>query len=531
LEVAVGYLASFAEDGFISYAHGDDDAYATEEKGWIEILHHDLELRVGRYLGLKGEARLWRDCEIRNNEDFEEKISGRLANTATLLPVISPTFFQRSWCLRELEEFVSCAEQMFGLRIGEDRKKRILQIKKLPVDRTTLPESLQGTGSYTFYEEDPNRPKRVHEFRPQIEGKYTGPYWEALDELAQDIAEVLKAMAEREGGVTPGTAAPKAVYVAETTSDLDREARQIKRDLKARSYVVLPAGDLPYRAKQFREKVEESLKRSVLSVHLIGKEYGVIPEGETEKSNVWLQDDLAKERGADPDFVRLIWMPGNLKSSDPRQQRFIQYLREDSGAQKGADVLETGLEDLKTTLQEKLGEIQEKQERKARQKDIPKPRSGPAPTTSIRNPEEPLRIYVICDQLDEESCHLGELRKFLYEQGYESFLPVEADNEQDAIQRHAESLEICDACLIYYGEGSKKWFEAKLADFRKVLSRRQRPILVKGAVYLAPPSNDAKRNLLTREVIVLPGSESFSPPTLDPFIQKLRAATQGGSGP
>ena len=98
----MGFLPGFEDDVFISYAHNDDDRFPREEKGWVSQLHADLEERVRYHLGQP--PRLWRDCEIRNNDDFAKKISSRLAHTATLLSVISHNFLQRPWCDRELKE-------------------------------------------------------------------------------------------------------------------------------------------------------------------------------------------------------------------------------------------------------------------------------------------------------------------------------------------------------------------------------------------------------------------------------------------
>jgi hypothetical protein len=67
----MGYVAGFDEDVFISYAHNDDDVFAPEQWGWVTRLHQDLEQRVRNHLG--SDVRLWRDCEIRNNEDFTKK--------------------------------------------------------------------------------------------------------------------------------------------------------------------------------------------------------------------------------------------------------------------------------------------------------------------------------------------------------------------------------------------------------------------------------------------------------------------------
>ena len=183
-----------------------------------------------------------------------------------------------------------------------------------------------------------------------------------MDGLAKDIAELLKDMAKSaaSGGQSVKPDRP-IVYVAETTLDLDDKVGELRRDLKDRGYVVLPDGDLPYRAAGYKDKVRECLKQAVLSVHLVGGEYGFVPEGET-KSNLWLQHDLAVERGADPNFLRLIWIPREVSASDKRQRSFITRLNDEAGAQKGADLLNANIEELKTVIHERLDKIRDRRQ-------------------------------------------------------------------------------------------------------------------------------------------------------------------------
>ncbi|MBV9762292.1 MAG: toll/interleukin-1 receptor domain-containing protein [Acidobacteriaceae bacterium] len=531
----MGFLPDFDEDVFISYARNDDDAYPQENKGWVARLDEDIGRRVAVYLDGK-KPLVWRDPDIRPNEDFDTKISRRLARTATLLSILSPSFLERPWCLRELEEFAAHAARTLGIHIDEE-KSRIFKVEKVPVQRSQFPEPLRGTGTYRFYGPDPENPRKVHEFRPLINPDDARAYFKRVDDLAQDIAEVLKSMA-RKVSASPAAAAapPLAVYLAETTADIDEEASQIRRELDARGYTVLPPGDLPSRAKDFREKVRDCLNNCVLSVHLIGRDYGFIPEGETEKSNEWLQSDLAIERSQTErvqlersqtervqlersqaaDFKRLIWMPIGLDPSDPRQKRFVQYLREDEAAHAGADVLETNLDDLKTALNDNLQAIRDRKQKKA------------SPPPAAPAADDLTRIYILCDPLDLVSADLRALRRYLFSQGFECKLPAADDDEHEAPRRHSENLQDCDAFLIYYGLGSSKWFEAMLRDFWRFLSRRPKPVLAK-AVYLAAPLSPAKEDIETLEAIVLRGADPFSPEALSPFLNKLRAPARGNN--
>src|SRR5258706_11410835 len=241
----MGYLPIFESDVFISYAHNDNDLFATEQQGWVAQLHCDLQKRVTGYLGAN--ATLWRDQDnIRNNEDFENVILKRLVKTATLLAVISPSFMKREWCIRELKEF----ERSFGMRI-DDETLRIFKVEKIHVDPNALPTPLQRAEGYKFYGD--------HEFRPILGGDYLNRYFKKMDELARDIAEVLKSLARKASGTdqaaAPGLATPsQVVYLAETTSDLADQAYEIRQDLKSRGFTVLPSADLPNEAKQLSDK-------------------------------------------------------------------------------------------------------------------------------------------------------------------------------------------------------------------------------------------------------------------------------------
>lgn len=509
----MGFLPDFDADVFISYAHFDDDLFPPEQWGWVTRLHQDLEQRVRSYLG--ADVSVWRDCDIRNNEDFTKKILNRLMRTATFLSVLSPSFLQREWCKRELDSFTGHAEGHIGILV-DDERSRIFKVEKMPVQRSELPQTMQGTKTYRFfYQPDPAQPERTKELRPVLGGEYLRRYFEEMDELAKDIAVLLKDLAQaKPAGVPQPTADKPVVYVAETTSDLDDKLGEIRRDLKDRGFAVLPDGDLPYRAEAYKQKVRELLKQAVMSVHLVGAGYGFVPEGET-KSNVWLQYELAAERGADPNFFRLIWTPRGISATDPRQTDFINHLNDEAGAQRGTDLLNGNIEELKTVIRDRIDEIRKRQEK-------PAP-AAPTETASKRASGEPLLIYIMCDAADRKSPSLAALRKYLLSQGCEPILPTQSDNESDTLQAHVENLNQCDGCVIFYGQGSPAWFDAKLRDLRKYLRGRQPPVAAK-AIYLAEPQTEQKGEVETLEAAVLRESGEFSPDVIAPFVQALHTA-------
>ena len=519
----MGYLSNFDEDLFISYAHNDDDVYAQESLGWVTRLHQDLEQRVRSYIG--SNINVWRDNEIRNNDVFANKIFKRLVKTATFLSILSPSFIRSEWCARECDAFAGHAQKDIGILIDEERS-RIFKVEKMPVQRSSLPPTMQGTKTYRFYEPNPADPTRLRELRPLLGDVYYRRYFEQMDELAKDIAALLFDMAKAQSLEGIDSHANRiSVYVAETTSDLDDKLGELRRDLTDRGYRVLPVGDLPYRSKAYKDAVRDCLKQASLSIHLIGAEYGFVPEGET-KSNVCIQHDLAMERGMDPSFFRLVWSPSESFSADLRQQDFVNQLYGETALHRGSDLLTGHIEELKTIIHEKLGGFRTLQQHEPRHQNAVARQQS---THSVRSPDEPVRIYVVCDPDDRKSTALSELRRYLLSQGYEPMFPKNGEKEENGekeggdLQVHIDNLSLCDACLIYYGEGQPEWFEQKLRDLRKYLRGRQPPVVAK-AIYIAPPSTTHKSELETLEALVLRCEEKFSPHKIEPFLQKIRAA-------
>ena len=72
----MSYLSNCESDLFISYAHFDDAPMFEGQKGWVEVFHQALEVRLRQLLG--EEAFVWRDPNLTGNEYFEETLEKRL---------------------------------------------------------------------------------------------------------------------------------------------------------------------------------------------------------------------------------------------------------------------------------------------------------------------------------------------------------------------------------------------------------------------------------------------------------------------
>ncbi len=496
---------SFENDIFISYAHIDDQPLVEGQKGWITSFHRALEIRLAQLMGRA--PSLWRDPKLQGNDIFSDRLVQRLPGVALLVCVLSPRYVRSDWCMRELGEFVKATEQSGGLRIGD--KARVFKIVKTPVPLAQQPQEFQGLLGYDFYTVDPEV-GRARELSQTGDTDCQRMYWLKLDDLAHDIAESLERM---DRGAVVETAPPadaKTIYLAETSFDMREERDVVRRELLGHGHLVLPDRPLPLVGRDCEEAVREQLARSDLSIHLIGRNYGLIPEGATE-SIVVIQNEVAIERAARSGFSRLVWLPPGLASEEEKQLQFIDRLQTDVRIQVGADILQTPLEDFKSVVLERLA---------------PAPAATETEAEAAAEADEEasglLRIYVIYDQRDGDAPQ--PLEDYLFQQGYEVIVPVFDGDEAQVRRDHEESLSVCDGVLLYYGTANELWLRRKLREIQKSAAfGRKRPITGK-AIVVAPPGTSTKQRFRTHEALVIDQQAGFDPAPLKPFLSQLRIA-------
>ena len=492
---------NFEGDAFISYAHMDNVELIEGHRGWVSNLHRALELRVGQLLGKQ--PNIWRDPKLQGNDFFEETLMQRLQRVAALVPVVSPRYVRSEWTRKELEQFWKAAAQQGGVRFQE--KVRVFKVLKTPVPLEQHPAELQPLLGYEFFKVD-SETGRVRELDEIFGAEAQREFWLKLDDLAHDICCLLEMLGEKEKTRTESVQAQqKTVFLAETTSDLTEQREALKRDLVQHGYTVLPAHPLPSVASELRTAVLEDLERSKLSVHLIGKNYGLVPEGATD-SLLEIQNQLALERQGKGNLARLLWIPPGLQVTDERQRNVIERFRTDSRSLKGADLLETFFEDLRTLIHDSL--------RKAET-------SPQAPPLVAAPAKDLLRIYLIYDKRDTSQTKASA--DFLFEKGFELGRPVFEGDEAEIREDHEENLRTCDAALIFYGAGNECWIRRKLRELKKSAGYgRTKPSPVVGIALLAPRTAD-KEEFRSHEALVMPQFEGFTPGSLQQFVSRLQA--------
>jgi len=483
----------FEHDLFISYTHLDNERLHDSDQGWIDLLSQRLEIRLAQLLGEK--SKIWRDPKLSGNDEFADKLLVELAGAASLVSVLSPRYLKSEWCRRELSEFHLRASQSGGATI--EGKSRIFKVIKTPINLDEHPEETQKSLGYEFYEIDPAT-KRFREFGYALKQDYDQRYWNKLEDLAQDIKDLIEKIRSRRVDAPTSTIQPsgKTIYLAETTSDLSEQRDRIRRELLLNGHCVRPDRPLSHN-RRIREEVNSCLAESQLSVHLIGADYGVVPEGES-LSVVELQYEMAREGAGHNGSSQILWIPKDLATSDERQQKFINLI-----LNSDADLSSDRLEGLKDFIHAKLNPPKTPHEHKS--------------ATNGNGAHDPKLVYLICDQPDYET--VAPIEDYLFQCGFEvSSLAGDAD-----LQTHRENLLFCDAALAFCGATHDRWLELKKMDLFKLRGERKKPMLAK-AFYISAPQTAGKERFRIQDALVIKNYGEFYPASLNPFIEQIERA-------
>lgn len=496
----MSYLAGHEADLFVSYGHVDNSPISAEEQRWIDRFHQDLEARVGQLLG--SPVTVWRDLYLRGNHDFEAEILSKLQRSAVLIPIVSPRFIGSPWCQRELQAFINASQKNGGVDVGTSR--RILKVVKTFVDIREQPEIIRQLLGYEFYRFDERgRPIELPDWDPE-EGAHKR-YLFRLDELAYEAQLLLKQMKAAETAGPQHVDAPatgKIVYLAETTRDAADVRDQLRHELVAHGYAVLPDEILPDDAAELRSAVARYLERCNLSVHIIGARYAKVPEGEDEtRSVVWQQQDLALQRLREGNFDCVAWIAPGAEVTDVRQKQFLDWL-EGQLAGGRLEFLRTPVDGLKNLVFDRLA---------------PKAVKAPPPAENRSG-----RIYLICESEDYDA--VNPIRHYLEDSGLAVDLPLWEGDPAEIRQDRESILQECDGVLIYHGQASEGWLRIKVREVRGGKALGRTSPFVPQAIYLGPEATQGKERFSDRDFIVMRNFGEFSPEALAPFLNAVPKA-------
>jgi len=494
-------------DIVITYANLDDQPVMSGRKGWVSQLQQNLQIRVAQLSGKQ--VAVVKQPDASESADFESSVLEQMPQAKTVVSVLSPPFARSNGCHRIVDTFWKSVRDTGQFEIGN--RSRLLNVIKTPVDVDLIPPDLRtlytGLVPYEFFERDPAS-GRLREFDETFGDTAIQRFHERVYDVAYDISQVLKYLGDAPHSSDKRTENPKTIFLAATTSDLEPQRDQLRRELIELGHVVLPKQPLPLVASELIAVVKSCLEQADMAIHFVGEHYGLVPEA-TELSIVALQNQVAALYCGSSSLRRLIWIPKGLEPKDERQASFLRQLESEPRAVTGAELIADTLENLKVLLRSRW-------EREKAQSEKPPP---------LRATEGAPRVYLICDQQDEAA--VEPVEDFFYAEGIEISLPGFEAEESEVQQIHIQNLRDCDAALIYYGAAGMHWVDFKIRDLQKAAGYRDSQPIPMSAVYVAPPFNHRKERFKSVSVdVVRQSGESFDPALLESFVHSLREAKE-----
>ena len=487
----------FDHHAFISYAHIDNEPLTPGQKGWVAQFHATLQTMLSQRLGEK--ARIWRDDKLEGNDMFAQEIVDQFAKTALLISILSPRYVRSEWCTRELRAFCEAAVLTGGVAIGN--KSRIFKVVKTPVDAGTgLPEPVQQTLGYDFFavEDGDSReldPAFGEDARQQFLSKLSGLAWQ----IAKSLQQLTQA---EEGRAAVAREARPIVFLAECGHDLRTTRDQLATDLLMHGYEVLPAQQLPLTEDALVPELTSQLARCALSIHLVGRKVGPIPDGPSERSLAILENDLAAARCRQSSLRRIIWLPEGVTGERAEQQAFIDALQQDAALQYGADLIRGDLEALKGAIHLTLRRIE-----------------TPEPAPPAAGPAGQSVVHILMSEADRAES--VPLIKRLRARGLRVTLPVFAGDAAAVRAANMQLVSGCDAVILFYGAGDEVWKFHQQSDLIKQAAASG-AIRHSEWICLAAPSTADKEMLLQLgDPNLLDARAGFSEEALQPLLSSL----------
>lgn len=494
----------FEKDLFISYAHIDNKPLTPEQQGWITRFHASLEALLSMRMG--GKARIWRDDKLQGNDVFASEIIDQFAQTAVLVSVLTPRYLNSDWCTREVIEFCKRAEESGGLVV--DNKARIFKVLKAPVDtQESLPQVVKDVLGYEFFTIEDGTPLELDSAYGE---KFGQDYNRKVGKLAWDVSQLLKTLKTDSGdnGDDKRGPAKPTVYLAECSYDRKQAREILEGELKRHGYAVLPDQELPRDEEEYVAAVERLLKRCQLSIHLVGETYGGVPDGDSQKSEVVLQNELAAKQSKSDGLQRVIWLPEGTHSKQAQQQAFIGALHRDAEAQIGADLITADMEGLKTAIHAILTKL----EKPGLQ--LPAEQAAAANQAKL--------IYLICNEKDRKAT--VPVRKFCRGLGFEVAIPAFEGDATAVREAHQQLLTNADAVILFYGAGDEAWKRTIDNELKKMPGYRSGKPLLASYTFLADPKTTDKEDLIDmEEPNLINGLGDFSDTMMTAFVQAMNS--------
>jgi hypothetical protein len=458
----MAYVTRYRYDIFLSYSHNDDPTWIN---GFERALLQELREKLGH------EPSIWQDEKrLRLGQNWKDEIKDGIQSAALFVTLLSPSYQLSDWCGRERgifwDLFPNVEDMKVQLKVGS--AYRFLKIIKIPWEEDAHLDFFSEAQHLDFYQRDAAGIDR--ELVPGTES-----FRARIEEAAHHIAAILKAM-RRLG---------EAVFIAAPAQDIFDPYENVRNELGAQGYVVLPEGPLDkfYSDKAVKREIEPAL----LSIHLLGSKYD-----EFAMRQLRIAGDLGKKL--------VVWFSkGALQNADEAQKKFVESVRTAEGLSFPFALFED------IPVRKMIAEVLHALK--------------PHITKHIAQTGDGPSIYLICDRSTKEDSDFAEsLRETIQsKEGLRVLLPEANPASGLSIEdAHQARLLECDGVLLYRNNAPLPWL------------RQQAPGVLLAEQILQRSAFRAKA-FLVNDPATLPGFPNvlsstvpFDLKTLEPFLASLR---------
>jgi len=451
----------------------DNQQTFSGEVGWVSEFKKSLEMRLSQLIGMKPKILLT------NSKEFEGVENQNMENidyskVAVFIPILSRFYLKTESNLIQLDEF--CKVRNENKPIAHGGIPFVFKVLKNPSNKSIHPITIHHNNEYQFFSKN-KEDDTIMEWSPSLSNQTEKMFWSKIDDIAIDIFEYFKSIGhfienKKEINYQNGI----NIYLAESSGDTVNYRNIFKRQLADNGHQVFPKKPLSTQMPVVYSEIVQNLSQTVLSIHILGSDYGLVPEG-SNRSLVELQNDVADEVLSKKGGNRIIWIPENVIPTDERQKILIEDIHISMKGIGTAELVVGDIEVCKSLIEDAITRIENN-----------KLNNSTDGITNIGNST----IYLIYDVYDR--AQISNLVNYLKLLNIDVVTSTDGADETEIRSKHIANLKNCDAVMIYYGNGSELWLKTRLLDLLRIPAYGRKKSGPFKSIVCASPRSDDKYN-------------------------------------
>ena len=384
---------------------------------------------------------------------------------------------------------------------GLNHENRIFKIIDNNVTLEKQPSLLQNFINYCFFEID-KKEGRIIDFNSLKGELVEKTLWLKLIDLTYDIQNSIIMEKNKDIELLDKS---KTIYLSKTSSDQIDNYNRLKREFLHHKLNVIPRNYLSSDPQKLKPEIVNNLKHSLLSIHIIGGDFGDLLDN-SEESIMTFQNKIAADffdeiSEENTQFSRIIWMPQKIEFKNKKQELYVKQLIQNINAVKGAEIVQTPIEVLKQIVLSKIEQINTKNYNDSQNEES----------------NNKTRIYIINDKRDNDK--VEEIIKHFEKNNVEVIKSSYTGKHIDVLNNHRENLVKCDAVFIY-SNNNLQWIKSKVKDIKKTPGFGKRNKFLAKVFYSDIEYNDSI--LLDEDFLIIDKQKQFKPESLSSVLTKLK---------